>query len=204
MGQRRSRLLPSGRRDSSLRAASSPGSNSPASTSISSPYLDPSVRALPVQAATRPHRRPFPAHVSILPLKQHHRRQPRHKRLVSALGDDPRRMPKRNGIGIDLLADPTRRRLVSLIALGLGQPSKLAKELGLSRPATSRQLRILARAELITSRRGYVDRRKVIYFIEARRLGQITAWLAGTEVGRAFPQSASISTRRGIRRRCRR
>ena len=99
-------------------------------------------------------------------------------------------MPKRNGNGVDLLADPTRRRIVALIALGHGRPSKLATEIGLSRPATSRQLRLLLRAGLITSRRGYVDRRQVVYYIGPVRLGQIAAWLAGTEVGRAFPQSA--------------
>ena len=96
-------------------------------------------------------------------------------------------MPKRNGIGIDLLADPTRRRIVSLLALGVGQPSKLAAEMGLSRPATTRQLRILQAAGLVSVRRHYVDHRRLVYFIEPRRLGQITAWLAGTEVGRAFP-----------------
>jgi len=96
-------------------------------------------------------------------------------------------MPKRNGIGIDLLADPTRRRIVSLLALGVGEPSKLAREIGLSRPATTRQLRLLQQAELVSVRRHYVDRRRLVYFIEPRRLGQITAWLAGTGVGRAFP-----------------
>src|SRR6476469_7323266 len=96
-------------------------------------------------------------------------------------------MPKRNGIGIDLLADPTRRRIVSLLALGLGEPSKLAREMGLSRPAITRQLRLLQQAELVSVRRHYADKRRLVYFIEPRRLGQITAWLAGTEAGRAFP-----------------
>jgi len=67
------------------------------------------------------------------------------------------------------------------------RPSKLAIELGLSRPATSRQLRPLHDAGLICSRSSYVDRRMVVYYIEAGRPGQIAAWLAGTEVGRAFP-----------------
>lgn len=98
-------------------------------------------------------------------------------------------MPKRNGIGIDLLADPTRRQIVSLLALGIGQPSKIANELGLSRPAISRQLRHLRKAGLISVRKNFVDRRKLVYFIEPKRLGQITAWLAGTEVGRAFPEA---------------
>ena len=96
-------------------------------------------------------------------------------------------MPKRNGHGIDLLADPTRRAIVALLALGVGQPSMVAREIGRSRPATSRQLRILRKAGLISVRHHYVDGRRVVYFIEPRRLGQITAWLAGTEVGRAFP-----------------
>ena len=101
-------------------------------------------------------------------------------------------MPNRNGVGIDLLADPTRRRIVALIALGHGQPSKIAKEIGLSRPATSRQLRILAQAGLIRARPGWTDRRTVLYFIETRRLGQITAWLAGTEVSQAFADWTSV------------
>jgi DNA-binding transcriptional ArsR family regulator len=96
-------------------------------------------------------------------------------------------LPRRNGHGIDLLADPTRRRIVSLLALGTGHPSDIAAELGLSPQAISRQLGILRRAGLITVRRGYADRRWLIYFIEPRKLGQITAWLAGTEVGRVFP-----------------
>jgi predicted transcriptional regulator len=100
-------------------------------------------------------------------------------------------MPRRNGTGIDLLADPTRRRIVALLALEDRRPSKLAEVIGLSRPATTRQLRLLQRAGLIESRRSYVDRRKVTYYITPQRLGQIAAWLAGTEVGRAFPAPGS-------------
>jgi DNA-binding transcriptional ArsR family regulator len=101
-------------------------------------------------------------------------------------------MPKRNGQGIELLADPTRRAIVALLALGaanprVGQPSKIAKEIGRSRPATSRQLRLLRKAGLISVRKHFVDGRRVVYYIDPRRHGQITAWLAGTEVGRAFP-----------------
>jgi DNA-binding transcriptional ArsR family regulator len=100
-----------------------------------------------------------------------------------------REMPSRNGTGIELLADPTRRRIVALLALGHCKSSKVAAEIGLSRPATSRQLRLLRQAGLITARRGWVDGRLVVYYIDPKRLGQIAAWLAGTEVGRAFPQA---------------
>jgi DNA-binding transcriptional ArsR family regulator len=96
-------------------------------------------------------------------------------------------MPRRNGSGIELLADPTRRQIIALLALGQGRPSKLAVEIGLSPPATTRQLRLLQKAGLITARRSYIDRRAIIYFIEPKRLGQIAAWLAGTEVGRPLP-----------------
>jgi hypothetical protein len=37
---------------------------------------------------------------------------------------------------------------------------------------------------LLSSRRSDIDRRRVVYYIEPERLGQITAWQAGTEVGR--------------------
>lgn len=96
-------------------------------------------------------------------------------------------MPKRNGEGIDLLADPTRRRIVALLALGQFRPAKIARELGLSRPAISRQLRLLLDARLISRRRYFLDHRGWMYYIDPHKLGQITAWLAGTEVGRAFP-----------------
>ena len=96
-------------------------------------------------------------------------------------------MPRRNGQGIDLLADPTRRRIVSLLALNVFRPAKIAQELELSRPAVSRQLRILLDARLISRRPYFLDRRGWMYYIDPLKLGQITAWLAGTEVGRAFP-----------------
>jgi len=96
-------------------------------------------------------------------------------------------MPKRNGQGIDLLADPTWRVIVARIALGVGLPSKIAREIGRSRPATSRQLRLLREAGLISARHDYADARRIVYYIEPRKLGQIAAWLAGTEVGRALP-----------------
>jgi DNA-binding transcriptional ArsR family regulator len=98
-------------------------------------------------------------------------------------------MPKRNGHGIDLLADPTRRAIVGLLAVGIGEPSRIAREIGRSRPATSRQLRLLREARLISVARDPIDRRKRYYNIDRYRLGQITAWLAGTGAGRAFANS---------------
>jgi DNA-binding transcriptional ArsR family regulator len=92
--------------------------------------------------------------------------------------------PKRNGQGIELLADPTRRRIIALLALRPRRPSILAEELGLSRAATTRQLRLLEVAGLIRAYRIVADGRLVLYGIERRQHGPINAWLAGTEVGR--------------------
>ena len=93
-------------------------------------------------------------------------------------------MPKRNGPGIELLADPTRRRIIAVLALRPRRPSVVAAEIGLSRAATSRQLRIMEEAGLVEVRRPYHDRRSRMYAIDMRAHGQITAWLAGTDIGR--------------------
>lgn len=92
-------------------------------------------------------------------------------------------MPKRNGKGIELLADPTRRRMIQLMALRPRRPSALAREMGLSRPAISRQLRLLREAALIRPISALHDGRGILYAIEPANHGRITAWLAGTEMG---------------------
>jgi DNA-binding MarR family transcriptional regulator len=89
-----------------------------------------------------------------------------------------------NGQGIELLADPTRRRLIAAIAIRPRRPSSLADEIELSRPATTRQLRLLEDAGLIRSSRAMTDRRGVVFTMDPRSHGQITAWLAGTDIGR--------------------
>jgi len=60
----------------------------------------------------------------------------------------------------------------------------LAADLGLSRPAITRQLSLLRQAGLIRLGRSLADGRVRLYGIEPRAHGAITAWLAGTDVGR--------------------
>jgi DNA-binding transcriptional ArsR family regulator len=93
-------------------------------------------------------------------------------------------MPKRFTHGIELLADPTRRQIVALIAVGTVRPGDIAEEIGLSRPATSRQLRILAVAGLIRWTRSPIDRRGRLYLVAPTMEGPIIAWLASVEIGR--------------------
>jgi DNA-binding transcriptional ArsR family regulator len=56
--------------------------------------------------------------------------------------------------------------------------------MAMSRPAMSRQLRLLREAELVIGRRDPIDRRQRFYSVNARRVGAILAWLAGTEIAR--------------------
>lgn len=92
-------------------------------------------------------------------------------------------MPKRNDSGIALLADPARRRIVALIAREVRRPSRIAQELGLSRPAVSRHLRLLREAGLIEWRAYPGDGRSISYHLNREMAPPIIAWLAGTEVG---------------------
>jgi DNA-binding transcriptional ArsR family regulator len=92
-------------------------------------------------------------------------------------------MPARNGTGLALLADPTRRRLIAELAIRPRRPAQLALRLGLSRSAVSRQLRLLGLAGLVWGQQSEVDGRWLIYTLNPRRHGEITAWLAGTGIG---------------------
>jgi len=92
---------------------------------------------------------------------------------------------KRNGEGIELLADPTRRRIVAALAVRPRRPAGLAADLAISRPALSRQLRLLTEAGLIWWTPWRPDGRARLYTISPVSHGIITAWLAGTEIGKA-------------------
>jgi DNA-binding transcriptional ArsR family regulator len=93
-------------------------------------------------------------------------------------------MPKRITHGIELLADPTRRRIVALIASGTRRPGAIADTIGLSRPATSRQLRLLVQAGLLRWTFDRFDLRGRLYVIDPAMEGPIIAWLAGVDLGR--------------------
>ena len=91
-------------------------------------------------------------------------------------------MPRRAAEGIELLADSTRRRIVALIAGRLRHPADIADAIGLSRPATSRQLRLLTEAGLLRWTWSSIDRRSRIYVIEPSMREALIAWLAGVDL----------------------
>ncbi len=97
-------------------------------------------------------------------------------------------MPKRAAQGIELLADPTRRRIVGLVAQRVRHPADIAEVLGLSRPATSRQLRLLTEAGILRWDRSMFDGRGRAYKLNPSTHEAITAWLAGVDLSSARPR----------------
>ena len=96
-------------------------------------------------------------------------------------------MSRRAAEDIELLADPTRRRIVALIAGRVRHPADIAEAIGLSRPATSRQLRLLTEAELLRWAWSRIDRRRRIYVIDPAMQEAIIAWLAGVDLRNVRP-----------------
>ncbi len=75
----------------------------------------------------------------------------------------------------ELLADPTRRRLLDELRRGERSVGELVQALGRSQPAVSKQLRVLREAGLASAR---VDGQRRIYRLEAEGLREVDAWLA--------------------------
>jgi DNA-binding transcriptional ArsR family regulator len=75
----------------------------------------------------------------------------------------------------EALADPTRRRIVELLAENERSAGEVAKHFRVSRPAVSKHLRVLREAGVVNAR-GEAQRR--IYRLEPRALGEAEGWLA--------------------------
>jgi DNA-binding transcriptional ArsR family regulator len=75
----------------------------------------------------------------------------------------------------EALADPTRRRLLELLATGERSAGELAAEFDISRPGVSRHLRVLREAGLVRAR-GEGQRR--LYSVDPGPLEEVDAWLA--------------------------
>ena len=92
-------------------------------------------------------------------------------------------MPKRTASGIALLADPTRLRIVELLADHPRRPSTIARELGLSRPAVSRQIRILYEAALICDLPAPHDGRVRLLGLHPDNARRVRAFVESTGLG---------------------
>ncbi|MCK9206702.1 MAG: metalloregulator ArsR/SmtB family transcription factor [Salinivirgaceae bacterium] len=72
------------------------------------------------------------------------------------------------------IADPTRRAIITLIALQAMTPNAIAKHFNTTRQAVSKHLRILTECELVTQKqRG----REIYYQLEIDKMKEIDKWL---------------------------
>ena len=75
---------------------------------------------------------------------------------------------------LDVLAEPTRRRILDLLLERSRPVGELVVELGASQPATSKHLRVLRDAGLVEAR-PHGQRR--IYALRPEPLAELDAWL---------------------------
>jgi DNA-binding transcriptional ArsR family regulator len=74
----------------------------------------------------------------------------------------------------EALADPTRRRVLELLAERDRTAGEIASAFTVSRPAVSRHLRVLRAAGLVHARR---DAQRRVYGLDATPLREVDAWL---------------------------
>lgn len=75
---------------------------------------------------------------------------------------------------LDALADPTRRRIVELLADDERSAGEIASHFSTSRPGVSRHLRVLHDAGLVRVRE---DGRRRLYSLDPAPLAELNAWL---------------------------
>lgn len=74
-----------------------------------------------------------------------------------------------------ILADPTRRRIIELLAQRERSVNELVSAFEVSQPAISRHLRVLREGELVRVRG---EGQRHIYQLNGRKLAELDAWLA--------------------------
>jgi DNA-binding transcriptional ArsR family regulator len=79
----------------------------------------------------------------------------------------------------DALADPTRRQLVTWLAVQPATATELAERLPISRQAITKHLNVLGHARLLKRERSG---REVRYGLDAERLRAVTDWIEGVSV----------------------
>ncbi len=74
----------------------------------------------------------------------------------------------------DVLADPSRRRILELLRAAERPVGDLVAALGMSQPAVSRHLRVLRDAGVVAAR---VDAQRRLYRLRADALRELDVWL---------------------------
>ena len=78
-------------------------------------------------------------------------------------------------IALQALADPTRQRIVEMLASGALSSGEIAGRFALSPPAISQHLKTLKRAHLVQVR---TDRQKRIYSLDPNGVSEVSDWVA--------------------------
>ncbi|GAB3517457.1 MULTISPECIES: ArsR/SmtB family transcription factor [Emticicia] len=73
------------------------------------------------------------------------------------------------------IVDPTRRAIITLIALQAMTPNAIAEHFDTTRQAVSKHLRILTECELVTQKQ---QGREIFYQLEIDKMKEIDQWLA--------------------------
>lgn len=73
------------------------------------------------------------------------------------------------------IADPTRRAILSLIALQAMTPNALAEHFDTTRQAVSKHLRVLAECELVKQKQ---QGREIYYELQLEKMKEIDQWLS--------------------------
>jgi DNA-binding transcriptional ArsR family regulator len=76
---------------------------------------------------------------------------------------------------LEALADPTRRRIVELLADGERSAGEIASHFRTTRPGVSRHLRVLREHGLVQAR---ADGQRRLYSLDPAPLAELDAWLA--------------------------
>ena len=76
---------------------------------------------------------------------------------------------------LEALADPTRRRIVELLADGERSVAELTREFPISQPAISRHLRVLRERGLVRAR---PEGQRRVYALEPEPFAELDEWLA--------------------------
>jgi DNA-binding transcriptional ArsR family regulator len=79
-------------------------------------------------------------------------------------------------LSLEALADPTRRRIVEMLAQGQMPAGDIAKRFAMSPPAVSQHLQTLKRAHLVRAR---VDAQRRIYELDPAGWSELEQWLGG-------------------------
>ncbi len=81
----------------------------------------------------------------------------------------------------EALSDPTRRGVIDLLRRRPRRAGELADELGMSRPAMSRHLRVLRTTGLIEPASDEADARAKVYRLRPEQFTALRTWLEEVE-----------------------